>query len=91
MNLYANTLIPQAEQSLKATRTAFKAGDADIQSLLDAERQLLQFRLERERAAADHLKSAAKLEKVVGRRLKNETETGSRTEEIGGHTNKREN
>ena len=69
INLYGDSLIPQARESLEATRASFKAGDADILALLDAERMLLEFRLERERAVADHLQSVAKLEMLVGRRM----------------------
>ena len=69
IDLYANTLVPQARQSMKATQTAFQAGDADFLSLLDAERILLEFQLAHQRAVADHLESTAMLEMLVGRQM----------------------
>lgn len=74
ISLYENTLIPQAQESLEATRASFTAGDADILALLDTERMLLEFRLERERAVADHLQSVAKLEMLVGSRMDGESD-----------------
>ncbi|MFW6164323.1 MAG: TolC family protein, partial [Planctomycetota bacterium] len=67
--LYTTTLLPRAEQSLKATQTAYTAAKASLTDLIDAERVLLDFRLARERAVADHAQRLAELEKLVGRRL----------------------
>lgn len=69
MNLYKNTLVPKARQSLKANETAFRAGNMDFLSVLDSQRELLQFELSHQRALADHVEAAARLEKLVGREL----------------------
>jgi outer membrane protein TolC len=66
IDLFGGALVPKAEESLRATRTAFEAGEADFLSLLDAERRLLEFRLAEERARADLLKAAARVEMLIG-------------------------
>lgn len=72
IDLYRDTLIPKAEQSLRATETAYKAGKADFLNLIDAERMLLHFRLESERALANSAQRLAELEMLVGRELPRE-------------------
>ena len=79
INLYKNTLVPKARQSLKANETAFRAGKMDFLSVLDSQRELLQFELSHQRALADHVKATARLEKLVGRELT--TPTGASSDE----------
>ncbi len=67
INLYRDTLLPKAIQSLKATETAYKGGTSDFPALLEAQRVLLEFQLSYERALADHVKRLARLEMLVGR------------------------
>ena len=86
INLYGDSLVPQARQSMEATRASFKTGDADILALLDAERTLLQFRLERERAVADHLQNVAKLEMLVGKRMTGREEKAAKPGKKDGGT-----
>jgi len=69
INLYRDTLIPKAKQSLRATETAFKAGTVDFLNLLDAQRLLLEFQLSYERALSDHTKKVAELEMLLGREV----------------------
>lgn len=69
IGLYKNTLVPKARQSLKANETAFRAGKMDFLSVLDSQRELLQFELSHQRALADHVEATARLEKLVGREL----------------------
>ena len=69
ISLYTGTLLPRAEQGLKATETAYKGAKASLTDLIDAERVLLAFRLARERALADHAQRLAELEALVGRDL----------------------
>ena len=66
INLYRDTLVPKAEQSLRATETAYKGGKMDFLNLIDAQRALLAFRLAQERALADRAQRLAELEMVVG-------------------------
>ncbi len=66
IDLYRDTLLPKANQSLQATRQAFEAGEADFLELIDAERVLLEFQLAFERALADHGRGLAEIERLLG-------------------------
>jgi outer membrane protein, heavy metal efflux system len=69
IDLYGNTLIPMARQSLQVAETAYRAanGQADFLDLIDAQRVLIEFELARERALADHLQRRAQIERLTGR------------------------
>jgi outer membrane protein TolC len=69
VNLYKYSLIPQAEQSLKASEVGYLAGKVDFLNLLDSERMLLQIKTGYFKSVADLGKSLAKLERVVGKNL----------------------
>jgi cobalt-zinc-cadmium efflux system outer membrane protein len=69
INLYGKTLVPQAEQSLRVTEEAYRAGSVDFFNLIDAERLLLEFRLAHQRGAADREIALAEIEMLVGRPL----------------------
>ena len=66
INLYQESLIPKAEQSLELNRKGYEAGNMEFINLIDAERILLEFELSYERARADHLKYRAELSKLTG-------------------------
>ncbi len=65
VNLYGDTLIPQAEQSLTVTEEAYRAGNEDFLVLVDAERLLLEFRLALERALVDREIALAEIDMLV--------------------------
>jgi len=67
IDLYRDTLLPKAKQSLKATETAYRAGNATFSGLVDAQRVLLAFQLSYERAQADYNQRLAECEMLVGR------------------------
>lgn len=69
VNLYKYSLIPQAEQSLKASEVGYLTGKVDFLNLLDSERMLLQIKTGYFKAVADLGKSLAQLERVVGKNL----------------------
>ncbi len=69
IDLYRDTLIPKADQSLGATQEAYAAERVDFLDLIDAERILLEFRLSYDRAVADHAIGVAAVEQLVGRPL----------------------
>jgi outer membrane protein TolC len=69
VNLYKYSLIPQAEQSLKASEVGYLAGKVDFLNLLDSERMLLQIKIGYFKSIADLGKSLAQLERVVGKDL----------------------
>lgn len=62
MESYEKNLIPQAEQSLAASRMAYQTGKADFLNLLDSVRMLLDLKLGLYRAQVDYKKSLAELE-----------------------------
>jgi outer membrane protein TolC len=65
--LYGDTLLPMARQTLATTETAYRAGSAGFSDLIDAQRVLLEFSLAHERAAADRAQASARIQAVVGR------------------------
>jgi len=69
VNLYKYSLLPQAEQSLKASEVGYLAGKVDFLNLLDSERMLLQIKIGYFKAIADLGKSIAQLERIVGKEL----------------------
>ncbi len=69
--LYRHGLIPKAEQALNAGFTASQAGETDFLNILDAQRQLLEFQLNLERAKSDLAKSRAEIEMIIGKDLEN--------------------
>jgi outer membrane protein TolC len=69
ISLYRHSLVPQAEQSLKASEIGYVAGTVDFLNFLDAERMLLQLKTGYAKLLADRGKSLARLERVVGRDL----------------------
>ncbi len=66
VRLYENTLIPKAEESLRASLAGFRAGDTSFLDLLDTERTLLEFAIAAERARADRGQALARLNRLVG-------------------------
>jgi len=75
INLYGESLLPKARQSLKATATAYQTGDATFLDFLDAQRTLLRFELDHSRARADRGQQIVQLAALMGTAL----------DEGGGH------
>ncbi len=69
VNLYKYSLLPQAEQSLKASEIGYLTGKVDFLNLLDAERMVLLIKTGYFKSVADLGKSLAQLERVVGKNL----------------------
>jgi len=69
IDLYRDTLIPKAEQSLGAMQESYSAEKADFLDLIDAERILLEFKLARDRALADRETRRAEIEMLIGKEL----------------------
>ena len=67
MDLYGNTLVQQAEQSVKVARQGFESGETSFVALIDAQRLLLEFQLAHQRAQADQGQRLAEIEVLVGR------------------------
>jgi cobalt-zinc-cadmium efflux system outer membrane protein len=69
IDLYRDTLTPLAEQSLEIAQQSWESGKADFLNLIDAERLLLEFQLQIERARANREQRLAEIEMLVGREL----------------------
>ena len=69
MDLYKNTLIPKADQSLRVNIYTYQAGKGTFLDMIDAARTILDFQLAYERAFADRAQRLAELEMLVGTRL----------------------
>ncbi|MDE0086103.1 MAG: TolC family protein [Candidatus Poribacteria bacterium] len=66
IRLYRQTLLPQAQQALDAANTAYQAAQIDFLSFLDAQRTLLNLRIEEQRALRDYHQHLTQLEQAVG-------------------------
>jgi len=76
VDLYRDTLLPKGRQSLSASETAFRAGNASFLDVVDAIRALLEFELSHERARTDQSQRLAELEMLVGRQFGRRVEHG---------------
>jgi len=65
--LFSDQIIPQARQTVEASRSGYRAGDVDFLTLTDNWRKLLHFELMYHRAVAQMHRAAADLEQAVGR------------------------
>ena len=77
LRLYEQVLVPKAQELVGASETAYSAGTVDFLSLIDAERTLLTFRLERERAKANQQQRLAELEMLVGAEIAGREDSGT--------------
>jgi len=64
--LYRTTVLPQAEQSVEATRVGYRVGKSNFLDLLDADRAWRGFQLEYYRALVEREFRLAELEQVIG-------------------------
>ena len=66
VQLYRELLLPQTEQLINATFTAYQAGESDFLSLLAAQRQLLNFQLSLDKALVSAATKEAQLQMLIG-------------------------
>ncbi len=69
IDLYKNTIVPQAEQSYQAAVISYTNGKADFMAVLDAITTLRTAKLGYYKARIDYEKAAASIEKAVGKPL----------------------
>jgi len=69
IHLYGDVLVSKAQELVQASETAYKAGTIDFLSLIDAQRMLLKYELEYERAATNNKQKLAELEMLIGKEL----------------------
>jgi outer membrane protein TolC len=67
--LYKHSLIPQAEQTLKASEVGYLSGKVDFLNLLESERVILQIKTGYFKNLSESRKSLARLERLVGQEL----------------------
>lgn len=67
INLYGATLLPQARSALNVAQQSYETGKGDFLNLIDAQRALLEFELEEQRALANREQALAEIEMLVGR------------------------
>ena len=65
-DLYGSSFIPQAEETMKAALRGYESEKADFLSLLDSQRMLIEFKLDRYKALIEFTVALADLEKAVG-------------------------
>ncbi len=75
--LYGDTLLPKAQQAMKAAQAAYEAGNAQFADLVDAQRSLLEFQLQYERSLADRATSLARMDMLLGDTGKVRQEAGT--------------
>lgn len=66
INLYETSILPQAEQTLKAARIGYETDTVDFLTLIDSQKQLYTLRLEYYKATVEHEQQMAELERAVG-------------------------
>lgn len=71
IDLFKNTIVPQAEQSYQAAVVAYTNGKADFMAVLDSLTTMRNAKLGYYKAKIDYEKAAASLEKAVGKPLFN--------------------
>lgn len=69
LTLYRDRLIPQADQTLQSTLSAYQTGQIGFLDLLDSERMIVQFKLNYYKEQSTYLQRIADLEKAVGTEL----------------------
>jgi outer membrane protein TolC len=67
--LNKNTLVPQAESTFQAVLGGYQTGRSTVASVIIAQRDLIELQLEHARARAEHAKTWALLEFIVGMEL----------------------
>lgn len=69
-DIYQTTLLPQAQAASRVAEAGYQAGDNTFLDLLDAQRSLLNYRLEYFQGLAEYEQRLADLERVVGKELR---------------------
>ena len=68
LDLYRGSVIPQAEEALKIAQSGYQAEKTDFMDLLDAQRTLLDFRMDYYRYIVDCHTWLARVEQLTGER-----------------------
>ena len=68
-DLFSTTVLPQAEQNLTASLAGYRTGNVGFLDVIDAARNLEDFRLSYYRALVEREQHLAALEQVIGREI----------------------
>jgi len=77
--LFHDDIIPKADQTLRASLSAYEVGKTDFLQLIDNWRQLLRFQIMYQRLESQLRQTLATLDRVVGGELPLETPEGTNT------------
>jgi len=66
IQLYGDILVTKAQELVAASESAYRAGNVDFLSLIDAQRMLLKYQLDYERALTNKEQKIAELEMLIG-------------------------
>jgi len=69
IDLFRDTLLPKAVESVKASEASFRAGDGGFLDLVDAQRVMLEFELAYEDALSQSARKLAEIEMLAGRQM----------------------
>ncbi|MGE3537865.1 MAG: TolC family protein [Candidatus Tectimicrobiota bacterium] len=69
VQLYNDTLVPQARQALQSVEELYRKGDATLAAILELTATVHNFELARLRATADYYQNVARIERVLGMAL----------------------
>jgi outer membrane protein TolC len=69
IHLYGDVLVSKAQELVEASESAYRAGTIDFLSLIDAQRMLLRYTLDHERAITNNQQKIAELEMLIGKEL----------------------
>ncbi|MBL7106770.1 MAG: TolC family protein [Phycisphaerae bacterium] len=69
IHLYGDILVSKAQELVHASESAYRAGTIDFLSLIDAQRMLLRYTLDHERAVTNNQQKLAELEMLIGTEL----------------------
>lgn len=69
ISLYGNVLVSKSQDLVQSSESAYRVGEVDFLSLIDAQRLLLKYQLNYDRAITDNNKSIAELEALMGEEL----------------------
>ncbi len=83
IDLYRDTLVPKASQSLAATQRAFVTAKVGFLDVIDALRTLLEFKLLHERSLTDRGKSISEIEMIVGKGVAESEKTSFDSDDTG--------
>jgi len=86
INLYRDTLLPKAIESVKAAEASFRTGGSTFLDLIDSQRVLLEFELAYERALTNKAQKLAELEMLVGREIPRIENTAEPKKESAGQS-----